>query len=238
MLEIIGCTYMKRSFSNSPFHAGLLAARANLVPGVLIWSIMLAVVLAYYHHDLSRSLLEEIAEWKRHYGYAFSFIATGLAGGVLPELLKVVLFQNGKPARENIRNISFGFPFWGVLGCIIDAFYRVQAIWFGADPSVSVLIQKVLVDQFIFSPLFGTAVIVWVYEWRRLRFRPEALRGIFTLNFYRSRVFPSVIAGWGVWIPAVSIIYSLPSMLQIPLFVLATSFWSLIITFIAASHQD
>ena len=228
----------KPSLTKSPFHAGLLAARANLVPGIFIWSVMLAVVLAYFNHTPTRSILETIAEWKRQFGFGFSFVATGLAGGVLPEILKVFLMQGRKLRMENVRNILFGFPFWGMLGCGVDALYRVQAIWFGSEASPSVLIKKVLFDQFVFTPLWGTASIVWTYEWRRLGFRIEALRGIFTFKFYRTRVFPSLLASWGVWIPGVSIIYSLPSLLQVPLFVLATCFWSLIVTFIAASHDE
>lgn len=231
-------TQSKPNITKSPFHAGLLAARANLVPGIFIWSVMLAVVLAYYNHAATRSILETVAEWKGQFGFGFSFFATGLAGGVLPELLKVVLLQGAKLRRENVSNMLFGFPFWGMLGCSVDALYRMQAIWFGSEASPLVLVKKVLVDQFIFTPLWGTAAIVWAYEWRRLGFRLEALRGIFTFKFYRVRVFPSLLAGWGVWIPGVSIIYSLPTLLQVPLFVLATSFWSLIVTFIAASHDE
>lgn len=228
----------KPSLTKSPFQAGLLAARANFVPGIFIWSVMLAVVLAYFNHAPTRSILETIAEWKHRFGYGFSFVATGLAGGVLPEILKIFLIQGRKLRMENLRNILFGFPFWGMLGCGVDALYRMQAIWFGSEASLSVLVKKVLVDQFIFTPLWGTASIVWAYEWRRLGFRVEALRGIFTFKFYRLRVFPSLLAGWGVWIPGVSIIYSLPTLLQVPLFVLGTCFWSLIVTFIAASHDE
>jgi len=238
MHGIHGMTQTKRSLSDSPFHAGLLAARANLLPGICIWILMLAVVLAYYNHASTRSALGTIAEWKRQFGFGFSFVATGLAGGVMPEILKVILLQKGKWRSDNLRNLLFGFPFWGMLGCSVDALYRMQALWFGAAATPAVLLKKVLVDQFIFTPLWGTSSIVWTYEWRRFGFRPEALRGIFTFRFYRVRVFPSLIAGWGVWIPAVSIVYSLPPLLQIPLFVLATCLWALIVTFIAASHHE
>jgi hypothetical protein len=38
---------------------------------------------------------------------------------------------------------------------------------------------------------------------------------------------------WMVWIPAVSIIYCLPSALQIPLFNLVVCFWVLLLTFVS-----
>lgn len=223
-----------RTIERSPLHAGLSAARANFWPGVLIWSVMAGVVVAYYQYPPAEAVLEIVAEWKRQWSYAFSFAATGLAGGVIPELLRVVLLQRSRVRRENVSNILFGFPFWGFLGCTVDAFYRLQALWFGAEATPGVLVKKVLVDQFIFTPLWGTSSIVWAYTWRSLGFRPGALRGLFTFSFYRTRVFPSLIAGWGVWIPAVTIVYSLPTLLQVPLFVLATCFWSLIVTYIAA----
>lgn len=198
---------------------------------------MLAVVFAYYNHAQTRSLLSTVAEWKRHYGYRFTFLVIGIAGGVLPEVLRVLLLQQFKPRAENVRNMLFGFPFWGLLGCTVDAFYILQARVFGAEATPAVLVKKVLVDQFLFTPLWGTSAIVWAYEWRRSGFRLAVLRGFFTWPFYRDRILPSLIAGWGVWIPAVTIIYSLPTLLQIPLFALATSFWSLIVTYIATMKQ-
>jgi uncharacterized membrane protein len=44
---------------------------------------------------------------------------------------------------------------------------------------------------------------------------------------------PVVFANWGVWIPVVAVLYSLPSALQIPLFGLALSIWVMLLTWIS-----
>jgi hypothetical protein len=46
-------------------------------------------------------------------------------------------------------------------------------------------------------------------------------------------VVPTLFANWGVWIPVVSILYSLPLPLQIPLFGLALSLWVMIYTWMS-----
>ena len=78
---------------------------------------------------------------------------------------------------------------------------------------------------------------VWAYEWKNRKFATGGVSAFFTLAFYRTTVLPTLIASWGVWIPVVTIIYSLPSLLQIPLFGLALSFWVLLVTYITAARQ-
>ena len=77
--------FMNRPSDRMPLLAGLAAARANLVPGILIQMIMLALVAAYYYHEPTRHALDALAAWKREYGYRFTFVLLGLAGGTLPE---------------------------------------------------------------------------------------------------------------------------------------------------------
>ena len=43
------------------------------------------------------------------------------------------------------------------------------------------------------------------------------------------RVVTVLISTWAVWIPMVSIIYAVPSNLQIPLFNIVLCFWSLML---------
>ena len=44
------------------------------------------------------------------------------------------------------------------------------------------------------------------------------------------RVFGIQCAAWIIWIPGVTLIYAMPSLLQIPIAILLTSFWILIFT--------
>lgn len=48
-----------------PWTAGLRAARANVVPGLIVQVLMLGVLLAYYFYPPTRHLLDVLAELKQ-----------------------------------------------------------------------------------------------------------------------------------------------------------------------------
>ena len=47
----------------------------------------------------------------------------------------------------------------------------------------------------------------------------------------------TLFATWGVWIPVVTILYSLPALLQIPLFGLALSMWVMLYTWMSEQRE-
>lgn len=220
-----------------PWSAGLRAARANLVPGLLIQAAMLALVLAYWWHEPTRDVLDVLARWKARFGYGFSVPLSALAGAVLPEILKVLVFQRGRVRAQNGRTLAFTVPFWGIMGATVDTLYRLQDGWFGSAPTPGVLVTKVFVDQFLYNPLLAAPVTVWAWEWQRRGFVGHGMGHCFTARYYRERVLPTLLATWGVWVPVVTLIYSLPPLLQIPLFSLALSFWALLVAGIAAAEE-
>lgn len=199
---------------------------------------MLSVVLAYHYNSAAKGFLSEVAGWKQRLGYAFTIPLTAIAGAFIPETLRILLFQRGAVRRENMVDVLFAAPFWGFMGACVDAFYRFQGFCFGEHASFGVLLKKVAVDQLLYTPLFGTPAVVVGYHWKRSGFSFVGWCSWFTPSFYKRRILPSLFANWAVWIPAVTIIYSLPSALQIPLFALATSFWSMLVTYITlAQHR-
>lgn len=213
--------------------AGLRAARANAVPGLMVQAVMLALLLAYYFYPPTTRWLDGLATLKAHWGYAYSALAATVAGALIPEILRIAVFQKGRPLARNIRNLVFTIPFWGIMGLIVDLLYRSQAVWFGDAPSFPIVVKKVLVDQFIYNPLFAAPVTVWLYDWKHRGYSFGGIRGFFTWEYYKDAVLPVLFAGWGVWIPVVSILYSLPSLLQIPMFALALSLWVVLYTWMS-----
>lgn len=216
-----------------PWMAGLRAARANLLPGLFVQALMLALLLGYYFYPPTRDLLDGLAQLKARWGYGYSALAALVAGALIPEILRVVAFQQREIRRENFANLLFTVPFWCAMGAIVDFFYRSQAGWFGAEASLSVVAKKVLVDQFLYSPLFAAPVTAWLYDWKLRGYPTRGLRGFFTAAYYRDRIVPVLFATWGVWIPIVTILYSLPVLLQIPLFALALSLWVILYTWMS-----
>lgn len=220
--------------STNPFSAGFRAARANLIPGLLIQILMVALVLVYYFVPAAHGWFQALARAKGQWGYGFSFSSAVVAGALLPSLLKCVTIQRGRFSRADFLELLFLCAFWGCDGVIIDAFYRFQAVIFGAQADFPVVCKKVLVDQFIYNPLFAAPYTVACFEFKNMRYDWRHAGSLFTVEFYRRLAIPALFATWAVWIPVTSAIYALPSLLQIPLFALALTFWSLLVTYITA----
>ena len=217
----------------APWLAGLRAARANVVPGLIVQALMLALLIAYYFYPPTRNWLNGLAEIKQRWSYGYSAVNGIVAGALMPELIKMLVFQKGRVRRANLANLIFTVPFWCMMGVVVDFFYRCQAGWFGSEVTFSVVLKKVLVDQFPYNALFACPVTAWLYDWKNRGYPTTGLGGFFTLAYYRNAVVPALFATWGVWIPIVSILYSLPSLLQIPLFGLALSLWVMLYTWMS-----
>ena len=212
----------------APWIAGLRAARANVVPGLIVQGLMLTVLLAYYFYPPMRGWLDELAKIKERLGYGYAAINSLVAGAIIPELLRIFIFQKGRVRRSNFSNLLFAAPFWVMMGVTVDFFYRCQAGWFGEATTFAVVLKKVVVDQFLYNPLFACPVTTWLYDWKSRGYRGS--REFFTLRYYRDFIVPTLFATWGVWIPVMSILYSLPSLLQVPLFGLALTLWVMLYT--------
>jgi len=215
-----------------PLLVGLRAARANLVPGIVIQVAMIALVVAYHSSEPTRIALGWLEELKQSWGYLFSFVAGAVAGGLLPEFLLIGLTQRWRVRRENFANAGFHILLWGGESVVVDALYRLQGHLFGTGGDVATIVTKMAVDQFIYCPLFATPVSILIYEWRNRGYRLDGFSGLLTPRFYKEKICPSLVANWGVWIPLVCVIYSMPPQLQIPLFSLALTFWVILFAWI------
>jgi hypothetical protein len=178
-----------------------------------------------------RRFLNRVAHFKNDHGVAFVVVAAVLAGAVVPELFVILFFQRGRFRRENLRNLAFTIPTWGIDGILVDLMYRLNAVWFGDVTTVWVVTAKILVDQLGYNPFFAAPAEVLVYEWKNEGFSWKSVRRAFTWEHYRDKIVPTLLATWAVWGPLMAIIYSLPFALQFPLFSIALTFWVLLLTY-------
>ncbi|NQW99872.1 hypothetical protein HQ447_04375, partial [bacterium] len=123
------------------------------------------------------------------------------------------------------------------MGLAVDFFYRCQAGWFGEQVTVAVVAKKVVVDQFLYNPLFACPVTTWLYDWKARGYRFQGTSGFFSVGYYRDFIVPTLFATWGVWIPIMVILYSLPVLLQIPLFGLALTLWVMLYTWMSEQRK-
>jgi hypothetical protein len=215
----------------------LRGARANLLPALVLQAFALAIVLGYSQWGEFKHALDQVGEFKRQAGYSFSLLSTLVFGGLIP--FGILLLAGKVPAGERRAQLVFYLAFWAWKGIEVDAFYRAQALLFGDESSPRVIATKTLVDQFVYNPLWAAPTQTLFFLWKDSQFSltktRQALRNEAGFGPFGARLLTVLVATWAVWIPAVSIIYSLPSALQLPLFNLVLCFWCLLLSFVSRS---
>src|SRR5580698_5956061 len=216
----------------SPLGAGAAALRRFWRPFVLIQGAAALLAVAFHASASFRAACTLAAAWKTAGGLPLAAATSALAGGILPELARLVADGGRSPFRGRGGEIAFNTGFFAFNGVVIDLLYRGEAHLFGGDAQLLTVVEKVAFDQFVFTPQW-LIVIVLLFLWRQRGYSLAATLPAVGRGFYRARVVPLLIPNWLFWIPMVSIIYALPSALQFLLFVPALGAWSLIMVFIA-----
>ena len=216
-----------------PWKAGLRGARANLLPAFVLQVAALAVVLAYYHHAPTRAALEQLTAVRAETGLASGIVSTALFGGILPFLY---LRLNPASCRQyGWRQELLLTAFWGYKGLEIEMWYRILARVIGEGHDAATIVTKSLLDQGVYCPLLAVPVTVVIYKWNAVDFDFRAVAAdMRTPGWYGRSVLPTLLANAGVWIPAVAIIYSLPTPLQLPLQNLVLVFFTLLLAHLNA----
>lgn len=212
------------SFRDFVHEAGQ-AARVNLIPGLILQATAAGLLSAYYLAPSLRPGFELFATLKQEWGYAYSALATAISGGLVPFLY---LWLRGSIKQGIGKALVFYLIFWALMGIQVDALYRFQGVLFGQGNAPAILIPKVLVDQGLFTPLWSIPLTTICYLWKNLDYDFGALRGKLERKLFCHDIPGMIVPAWLVWLPAVSIIYCLPSTLQIPMFNLVLCFWSLL----------
>lgn len=206
----------------------LAALRQNLLPGLVLQAFALAIVCTYFFVPGSQPVFAWFGVLKQQFGYGYSFVATAFFGGLLPFLY--LWFTNGLDIRRNVIGLLvFYLVFWGLKGMEVDFFYRLQGEWFGYDNNLATIASKTAVDQFIYSAFWAAPGITIVYLWVAHGYNVKAWWDAMDREFFCVKIPTVIFSNWLVWIPAVSIVYSMPQDLQIPLFNLVLCFWVLLL---------
>jgi len=211
-----------------PVRDGLAAARQNLIPGLVLQVFALTIVLLYYFVPATGGFFQTLADWKSSGGFFYSAVATALFGGLIPFLY--LKLNPSTRASTPWLFLVFYVGFWAYRGIEVDVLYRVQAWLFGEGNAVTTIVPKVLVDQFVYNPLWAAPLQILAYHFMNERYSSRAFADYDWKAFLFQKIPTTLISTWGVWIPMVTIIYCLPSTLQIPLFNIALCFWVLLLT--------
>jgi hypothetical protein len=215
----------------APWRAGLRAARANVVPGLILQAVALGLVLAYYRHPPTRAVFEQLTALRGRTGLLFSILGTALCGGILP-----FIYLRLHPATRAGYTWKSGVFFtllWAAKGIELDFWYRLLAWLVGNDTHARTVAIKVFLDQLVYCPIWAVPVTVVAYAWHAAGFRWAPLREDFRAgHWYWRHIMPGLLANLGLWVPLTCLIYALPLSLQLPLFDLVLVFYTLLIAHI------
>lgn len=207
------------------------AFRQNRVPCLLLNALVVALVASFFFVPAVAGVWESIGAFKTRWSYAFSLGSTVFAAVLMPSFVQSLM--GTLPAQGRLNRILLLMLFWGYRGMEIDLFYRFQAWLFGSGNDAGTLVKKVLVDQFVASPIWFVPTYVIALRWVEHGGSWQRTRASLNRDFWL-RTCPTVmVTNWLIWIPALALVYSLPAALQFPLFSVVMCFFILIVTLMA-----
>lgn len=214
--------------------ASVAGLKQNLLPGVVIQLLAASLLACYWYFPQLRSGLIWLEELKLWGGFFYAGVATAVFGGLVPWLY---LIWSGRIAgSQRWPQLWFYLLFWMVKGMEVDGLYRLQDWWFGSGRDVQTIVVKVLVDQFVYNPLWAGPTGALFFRWKELGFDSRRLVGELDISFISFTVPTVLLSTWLIWIPAVAIIYCMPLPLQVPLFNIVLCFFVLLLAFVTGNQ--
>ncbi|MFT5840828.1 MAG: hypothetical protein ACI9UT_003342 [Flavobacteriales bacterium] len=202
------------------------AIGANLLPGLCLQMFALTIGLSYFYWPASQQTFQFFADLKAEYGGLYAVISTSIFGGLLPFLY---MYLSGKIRFLAVQQLLFYLLLWAILGWVIDTFYGLQVVLFGEGNDWLTIVKKTALDQFVFSVFVTGPFIALAFLWKSQQFNWQKTKMYFD-DLIKVQIPTTVVTTWIIWIPAVSLIYMMPSNLQIPLFNLVLCFFVLILS--------
>lgn len=211
---------------------GIAAFRANLPAAIGVWCVAVVVVGGYYVLDPITLAMQRLAQVKQEVGLPYAIVSTAVFCGLIPFGLQVL--QRGQRRNFAWPYLVFLVVFWAYKGVEVELLYRLQAVMFGHDPTLRTVLLKLLFDQCVYVPILAVPGMVLALAWASGGYRLARLRAAMAHGggrWYRRMVLPVLIPNVIVWVPAVLLIYLLPTPLQLPLQNLVACIWATMLMF-------
>jgi hypothetical protein len=246
----------------------LIHALHQAIPGVLLWSLALGVLISYWESKDFMDLLDRIGDVRSDWGVGFTGLSVGFSGGLLPSLLMYCCQKRSDNSTEPIASSSkataaaespaekvskvhpaslilYNTLLFAGFGVWIDIFYQLQAVIFGEEADFGTVVVKMLFDQLVFTPFLHVPFIQLALMYPKYGFdccafaRAATAKRMFTVHgLLGGWLFPALLPTWLIWAPTVLVVYSLPSSLQVIIFAIVETFWALIQMVLGDEHAS
>ena len=187
------------------------SVKAQWQPCLAIQIAAVVLVIAYYQLPAFRQSFHVISDWKVAGGLWFAFFAGAIAGGIIPELAKLVSFKLKKFDRKWVLDTVFNTFVYGIVGLQVYLFYILQTMWFGDGNDFKTLALKTLIDMAFFSTIISIPTAVTLFELKRLKFNFKELGEELRDGYYLRKIVPALLPGWAFWTPSLCCIYACPT---------------------------
>jgi len=209
------------------------ALKANLLPGLVLFALEGVLISVYFYCEPCGGFFTSLGQIKAQYGYFYSAVSTWVFGGLLPFLISILTgeIQTDRP-KLMLQTFLLLLVLWSVLGVWVDVFYKFQSWLWGNDREITTIICKVSFDMFVYNPLVGIWSVLIPMHWRSCEFDCELFRDTLTVQFLLVTGSTVLVTVWMIWIPSVTVVYILPSDLQLPVSNIIVCFYNLILMFV------
>lgn len=213
--------------------SGWQSARANLVPGLVIISMAALLVVAYYTFPAVQLALEGLRTVRQTWGLAFTILSSAVGAGLIPGIYLMVVGKARRDGRGWL-DVLFTCLVWATTMILIDYFYVFQDWLWGSGVTLTILLAKMLLDQFVFSSLLTIPYMALGFRLRDLDYNFQALGRALREDWIFKVILPMLVACWLTWIPGTLVVYALPLSLQVPLMVLVQCFFALEMAYVSS----
>lgn len=218
-----------------PALAGWRAVVRNWRPFVFIQVFAFVVAATYYNVPSFAAFCEQAGPAKANGGLLFSGLTTVAASTIVPEVARWITRVKSPLTASGL---AFQIFFFFLAGCIIDVFYQFLGQILGTGATWNLVIEKVLVDQFVFSPLVSIPLSTIAFLWIDSGFGYKATGRAVKAGEFRRRYPAVLVTCWGFWLPTLAAVFAMPARLQFTLFLLAQGAWSLLLVYVNTETTD
>jgi hypothetical protein len=224
--------------TDHPIKSGLAAARACLVPGIILQCVGVLILVLYFRIPQGKAFFDAVADMQSGFSWAGDTafkIACYLFFSAFVPLVFCFALPRLRPPRPWWRAVAFAVGFWFIMAVSVVFLYMAQARMFGMERDIWTLLKKTAFDQFVYSAFYGAPLVAVAHFWKDRGYKFSAVAEMLRSEGWFGRlIVPTLFMSWVVWIPMLFVIYSLPFPLQTHIGGLVNGFWSLISLQIAA----
>lgn len=203
---------------------------------LVVQMICIGTVVGYFQIPAIFDFLTTASDFKDQTGLAFVLGAGFIAGGIIPEVAKILVGRIPKFDREWLSLTAFTAVVYMALSALVFYMFKFQVVLFGDSSDLFSVIKKVLFDQLIFSPFLSIPLGVGLFKWRQAGFKLSAWQQVIKPNLYKTNVFPALIMCWAYWGPITSGMYWLPERIQFVVSAFCQAAWSLLFVFMVEAR--